>query len=92
MLLVAFLFLFAGCKENHEDMTNNQEVSIKENYTTIFFLNVLDNKPLYNFRFGTCSNKEELPIDIIFQRDSLGLVNETFVRIKHSFRLFRKPS
>ena len=70
------LLLFFSCKENTKSQPNTS------NDLKITFIDTLSKSKLYNFKFGICFEKEELPIDVIFNRESrLINKNNNFVMI-----------
>jgi hypothetical protein len=68
--LILFLFIVFACTacKSPNEVPINQLV---HSDSVVFkFKSLIDNAVLYDFQFGVCSNKEELPLDYIFRKDS----------------------
>lgn len=63
------LLLFYSCKEKVKSEPNTS------NDLKIVFTDTLSKSRLYNFKFGICSDKEELPLELILNREN-SLINK----------------
>lgn|GEM_PF-4929240 len=81
ILKSSVLLLLYSCNKNNQSNTSNT-CNFKDSLS-LTFVDPITNKKLYNFKFGISTNKEELPISEILNRNkNISIVHNGIVSIK----------
>lgn len=87
-IFILFIFQFSNCLLFNSKKTkiNNNLISIPlvDDFVTICFKNKYDDQLLFNFEFGTYAAYEEIPIDMVLDRDTFEFVVRDYVRVNKS--------